>query len=306
MDLTQQQDRLMDNGNHSATSPYTGHNIRSPYFQFEKSSEFEHSINFMQFTFRYWKLIVSTVAICSIVSGITFIFTPRLYESRAKVIIGQTGNLSTKGAGGPEATAVEEIQSVHLKLKDARYQPTTNETDPKTAFVKELKIQEKAIEILALGSSPEFSQSFLNNLLQEIMRDHNQMIEDWRTIQRKEIANLDSQIKGLLKVSDSYTAQVNSSGIKSDQKFIYTIDRQNLLARIDSLQAELEKKNAMLLGIYTKPTVLLSKPSLNTTPYKPRLPLYLSIGIFFGLALGYCMAAFRYQHELSKIHSPSK
>ncbi len=247
--------------------------------------------NWIPFIFINRKCIALSTAAGIGLAFVAILLTHPLYQSRAKIIIGQTGSFTLNQERlNAELTPIEDMQNLRLKLKDAFVSNPSGEQ----GFVDEIKIMDKAIEVSALGSSPIFVQKFLEQILASITENHDEMLNEWKTQIHRQVDSLESQITKTLETSDSYSAQVNSNKMSSDQKFILTLDRKNLDIRIERLKIDLEKLKLSQLSIYSKPTQLLIKPTLPSRPARPSWPLYISLGLISGFALGIFLAVAQY------------
>lgn len=250
--------------------------------------------------YRFRGTFVAAVLL-AILSGMAlFAVTPKLFESKAKFLVGHTAAfVQNMDKTRTDPTPLEDMQNIRLKLKDARYE-AAQESDQNSAFISDVKVQERAVEVSALGSSPEFVQKYLNDLLAELVSKHDGLVADWKNQHDVQIASMEKEAEDLKTTSNLFMKQTQLPNFSNEQKFLFRLEHQNLETAIRGMRAEQRKLKTLELGIFTQPTVVLKKATLPKRPASPVFFLYFAIAAMAGITLGIAVCFGRYSWELAK------
>lgn len=232
-----------------------------------------------------WRWVLASMLSGFLIAIAYVTFAAPVYESRASIQISKVHELGS----------IENIEALTIQLND-QYGPEFGDGGqrgmPYLKQVTKMSGQSNIIRLISLGRSPEEARDYLEQIVMNLVRRHEELYKAAIDPIRRRLDDIDKQIPLLTKRSRELEALVTRlKGSEPVQASFMVIERSRLDLQLNELERDRVVLQQKATSPYISPTKVLGHAALLETPAAPRTTVSVAVGLALGLALG-VLAAF--------------
>ena len=246
---------------------------------------------------KYKTMIISLTSLIVIGALVYIVFQPSMYEAKAVIEIGT--NNANNNANNNSNNFIELPTNLLKRIELTYIQNDLLE------HATILKGSANLIELSALGLSQEEAIKKLNNVIEEVQKNHANKQESFTYLIKEKIKNLEQQKEDLVKQKNKLVALIEQKHIKVDQVVnqdaavaaIYSIELNNKYLMITEITNQIylinNQLNDLLITISAPnitQTVILGNLVASNHPVKPRKYLIMVLCSLFGVIFSTILA----------------
>lgn len=258
---------------------------------------------------KYKKMIISLTSLIVIGVLVYIILQPPTYEAKAVLEIGSNNiNGSQNNATNSNSNTNTNTNSINYIELPTNLLKRIELTYVQNAILDHAFISKGSanlIELSALGLSNEEAIKTLNNVIQEIQKNHAYKQESFTFFIKEKIKNLEQQREELVKEKQQLVDLIEQKHIKIDQivnqnaavAAIYSIELNNKYLMLNEIKNKIysinNQLNDLLITISASnitQTSILGDIVVKNNPVKPRKYLILSLSFLFGIIFSIVVA----------------
>lgn len=240
---------------------------------------------------RLW-LVAGMLAGMLVAAGWVLLPSP-IYESRATI---QIGTIREKGM-------IEESTTLTVRLIDqygAESEHAATKGMPFLTRVVQASLARNSprspdiLRFVAVAHSPESANDFLVNVVQSVVRDHNELYESYLAPLRHQLATISQEIASVRsQIGQLSSAMGRLVGSQPVQASILALEKGRLTTQLGQLEQDRFKLVRQINDPFSVTTRVLSPPTMPDRPARPEIFFAIATGILLGLALGIVAAFLR-------------
>lgn len=250
---------------------------------------------------RQWKWLAVGIAI-GFCLGLWWIAkTPKRYESRGVVRIGRSrASFPIKPTKEQQDMLLEPVAVASMRVREEYAahsilgQQFHGAAVTSTVFDREA---DELLTILARASDPEVAQKFLNAVMQDFVRGHQQLFAPERAVMEDRLKVIETEQERLrqeiqkIEVASTKPDKMPTSSVADPQvTTLEQLTRAQFQQQLLSLEQEAVRLKRDIIDLQSQPTILLSPASLAVYPAEPRTTFLMGLGCVLGIILGCGMA----------------
>jgi len=250
------------------------------------------------YKYKYRILIFSLI--CSIISLIICIYTPKEWNANLTLVIGKDYVIESNGIRTmpiePVSIIIERLKNRELQnniLKHTKIFPSIDNQQAKLFYtslqVKPIKDTE-ALTISIKANSPQLSLNQINLLAQEIIKKHTELNNNSKAMLEQKKDFLIEQIEN---IKTKHLDKLNTNGNN-----ILTLNLvQIYLKQNTDLTQDLFNVNLALQNIKLNPTRILTSIEVSEKAVYPKKSIFLLCGFAIGLLIGTIIVHLLYKNK---------
>lgn len=241
------------------------------------------------------KIILGVFLTCLFLSVVMMVVTKPVYESKAIIAVGQIGQ-----QGQQIQQPIEDPLLLVQRLQESQ------QAGDSSAVLSTAEIDNKAnnvVVLIANGNKPEETQEFLNNIVTQVVQEHERIYNVAFVAHQQRLVSLEQQIKDVDSAIHTYSDVINTNAKSNDSlPLVMVLEKSKAQSqKLDMEKQVTEEKIAIELQL--KPTKVFREATLPVTPIKPKPPIYIGSGVIVGLLLGVMLALVKHNMQGGKRRS---
>ncbi|MFC5475953.1 Wzz/FepE/Etk N-terminal domain-containing protein [Paraherbaspirillum soli] len=260
---------------------------------------------------RNWIVFVSCIVLALAIATALWLFVPSQWQASATLQIGQMPLPSASSSFftptlielPPQAAERVLQRDTENKVLTAVGLPLDDNADNRTRLLrKSLKAivvkNTNFVQISVAAFSPKDAKTYLDAAAQTLIELHNQRMAPLvKNLDQRLDNNARQMTEAKAERGRLETALASANESKSGAQFAPSVIAINLLAKQDEQIRNLTAERAPMIDLRTPtntfPTSVIDSAFVPDSPYFPKLPLFLIVGLILGGAFGALLALYR-------------
>ena len=216
------------------------------------------------------KILIAVITSIITLTAIGYAYmAPKIYEAKAVVEIGSVKY--NNNSNNSNNSALENSNNIVKRLQIEYMENTAKNQDSVVTSVSLIKGTEGLIEIVVHSILNEKAKKYIHEIIFKIQKEHQEIINNYKTLIVQNIENLKQQKKEL---------ENDKVGFDESKKIQY------------ELSSQINDLNLVISPLNIKETKLLGKVILNDFAIKPKKKLIVAVAFITGLILSIFLVFF--------------